>query len=126
MVRSCGSRTSATTCAPSPSSRRATQPPTTPVAPVTSTRLSRQNPLIGASVRPELPGRLAARPEVVEQPGVAQRVHALPEPGVAVGLKLALVGEALERLALEVGLVAGDVVEHGWLQDEVPPVDPAL
>ena len=56
---------------------------------------------------------------------VAQRVHRLPEPFVTIGGQLTLACEALERLLLPHGVIAGNVVEHGGGEDEEAAVDPA-
>src|SRR5690606_7035172 len=74
---------------------------------------------------PDPPGG-AGLPQLLEALLVAQRVHALPEPLVPVGHELPVLGQLLERLALELGVVAGDVVEHARLQHEEGAVDPAL
>ena len=55
---------------------------------------------------PGLPRRLARGPELLEHDLVAQRVHRVPEARVLVGGELALVREALERLALPDRVVA--------------------
>src|SRR5437867_2139642 len=60
---------------------------------------------------PELPGGFVVFPEGLEQLLVAQRVHALPEPGVAKRLQLAVLGEIFERLAFPLRVVVFDVVE---------------
>ena len=92
------SRTRQTTSAPASSSRRTSQPPTSPVAPVTSVGRSRQN----AAHRPApSTARSPLCPEALEQPLVAQRVHALPEAVVPVGGELAVGGQPLERVGLE-------------------------
>src|SRR5581483_590989 len=64
-------------------------------------------------------------PEVVEQHGVLVGVHAVPEARVAIGAKLAVRREALERLALE-DAVLGEIVEDAALEAEEAPVDPAV
>src|SRR3954465_10021160 len=74
---------------------------------------------------PGLPARLARRPLLLQHDLVPEAVHVLPVAGMAVGGQLAVVGQALERLALPDRLVALDVVEDAGLEDEEAPVDPA-
>src|SRR5687767_5744534 len=77
----------------------------------------------GAS--PQLPRRLAGRPQVVELDRVLVGVHALPEARVPVRAQLPVGGEALERLALERARLA-DVVEDARLEAEEAAVDPVV
>src|SRR5947209_19916073 len=81
----CGiqSRTRQTTSARASTRRRTSQPPTSPVAPVTNVGLSRQKELIPA-LPPDLPRGLAAVPELVEHLVLAVRVHGEEEALVAV------------------------------------------
>src|SRR6188472_1574497 len=67
---------------------------------------------------PNLPWSVAAVPESAQEADVAQRVHRLPEPLVAVGGELTVAGEPLERIAFPDRLVAVDVVEHAGLEHE--------
>src|SRR5436190_13965252 len=74
---------------------------------------------------PDLPGRTLAGPEIVELDGVLVGVHALPEACVPEGPKLVVVGQALERLALEHAGV-GKVVKDAGVEAEEAAVDPVL
>src|SRR5579883_3505926 len=75
---------------------------------------------------PDLPRRPPRGPEALEEPEVAEGVHALPELPVAIGHELALAGEAFQRLALPARLVVVDVMEDLGLEDEEAAVDPSL
>src|SRR5271167_3099445 len=113
------------TRAPSDCSQRASQAPLKPVWPVSSTRRSRQKPgstvpLGGAvaapsapdacspltALRPYPPWSLAGAPELLEMIAVAERVHRLPEPSVAVAGELPLARERPHRPLLPDGLIA--------------------
>ena len=120
----CGtqSRTRQTTSAPASTRRRTSQPPTSPVAPVTSVGRSRQNDVLTTSVH----GASPASQSSLEQALVAQGVHALPEALVPIAPTAAVPPPALERVGLEAGVVAVEVVEQGRLEDEEAAVDPAL
>src|SRR5688500_19120527 len=76
--------------------------------------------------RPDLPGRRARAPEVLEYVLVAQRVHVLPVAGMAPGAELAVVREALHRLTLPHGRIAFDIVEDAGLEHEESAVDPGV
>src|SRR6188472_3458904 len=93
-----------------------------PLCPVTSTLIRLSPPSLG----PDFPGRLAALPQLVEQHLLSQRIHALPEIMMAESHQLAVGGETLQRLTLEVSLVAVDVVEHTRFEHEERAVDPPL
>ena len=73
---------------------------------------------------PDRPRRLAGVPQGLEGAEVAQRVHRLPEPAMAIGPQLTIGGQALERRSLERHVVALDPVQHRRLQHEVPAVHP--
>src|SRR4051794_21780741 len=128
----CGiqSRTRQSTSAPASTSRRTSQLPTSPVAPVTNVGLSRQNVSdirkhLGGLIGPDGPGGLVPRPEVVEIEVLAIGVHRVKETLVLVGDELAVMGQLLERLALQNAVrVDVEVVEHPALEDEETGVDP--
>src|SRR5215210_3828142 len=73
---------------------------------------------------PRLPRSLAAAPEIFQLTLVAQRVHRLPEAGVAIYPELSVTGEVAQRLALEWGGVTGDVVQDLRGQQHESAVDP--
>src|SRR5918993_1942992 len=76
-------------------------------------------------VSPDVPGRLAGVPELLEKVLVAQGV---PRPPEAVGMMnahLPLGHKALERFALPDRSVALDIVGDLRAQDEIAAVDPA-
>src|SRR6185437_15849817 len=75
---------------------------------------------------PNLPGRIAARPERLEAHLVTHGVHALPEAVVLVGHELAVARQAFQRLALEQRGIAVDVIEDARLENEEGAVDPCL
>src|SRR6185436_19197822 len=54
-----------------------------------------------------------------------ERVHRVPEALVDEGRELSLAGEPLHGIALPDGLVAANVLDDLWRQDEEPAVDPA-
>src|SRR3954466_3829444 len=74
---------------------------------------------------PRLPRSLAAAPEIFQITLVAQRVHRLPEAGVAVYPELSVAGEVAQRLALKWSGITGDVVQDLRRQQHEPAVDPA-
>src|SRR5690349_15937606 len=74
---------------------------------------------------PCLPRSLAVAPEIFQLTLVAQRVHRLPEAGVAVYPELSVAGEVAQRLALKWGGITGDVVQDLRGQQHEPAVDPA-
>src|SRR5690242_1032147 len=72
---------------------------------------------------PDLPWRLARRPQVLEHVLVPQRVHRLPEAAVLVRHYLPEGDEADERRAFPASVVAGDHVEAFRRQHEITAVD---
>src|SRR2546421_5007410 len=136
MISLCGtqSRTRHVTSAPSAIRRWTSQPPRSPVAPVTKVGRSRQKllsifgviQLLLISPFPNLPRRLAVAPEALKQNLVAQSVHALPEAAVAIGGELAVGGQPLHRVGLQATAVTAQVVEDFRLEHEEAAVDPAL
>src|SRR5690606_23489215 len=66
------------------------------------------------------------RPQLLEELLLLERVHARPEAVVAVAHQLAVLHEAVDRLALPAARVAVDVVDGLRLEDEEAAVDPAL
>jgi hypothetical protein len=68
-------------------------------------------------------GGVARLPELLEDVLLPERVHRLPEAIVLVRGELALLGEGDEHLRLPPVVVAGDQVERGRLDHEVPAVD---
>src|SRR4051794_15378462 len=71
------------------------------------------------------PGSFGADPEVVEHDGVLISVHTIPEALVPEGAQLALLRQALERLALK-DAAGVDVAERLGLETEEAAVDPVL
>src|SRR5262245_57441370 len=123
-LRGMPSRTRPTTCAPRASSASTSQPPSSPVAPVTKTGRSRQE--VSTPIGPHLPGRRRLAPGLGQVLEIARRVHALPVPVVRVHLELTVLGQPLERLALEdAGVVVREVVEERALEHEEAAVDVA-
>src|SRR5713226_2701119 len=79
-----GASASPVTFAPIAASQSAAQLPLKPVWPVRSTRLPDQK--VGSGrvipVTPDLPGGLAARPQLFKVHLVAERIHRLPKTGM--------------------------------------------
>ena len=97
--------------------RRHTATPCTPEAeqqsgrsrhPTRTSQAASRSPItqMRCSVFPHLPGRLARRPQRLQRRLVAQRVHRLPEAGVAVGAQLAVARQAFQRSGLPRRVVA--------------------
>src|SRR4051812_47967299 len=105
------SRTRQVISAPASSRRRTSQPPTSPVAPVTRTGLSRQKDFIPALLPPHLPGSRATGPQLVEGLVFAIGIHREEEAPVPIGHHLPLGGQPLQRLALQDAGVAVEVAE---------------
>ena len=82
----------------------------------------RRRPRRPRSPSTSLPGRLAARVDVLQELPLLERVHAGPEAVVRVGDQLSLRGQPLERLLHEV-LALADVVEDLAAQHEEAAVD---
>src|SRR5690242_1053727 len=124
----CGtrSRSTQTTSAPAASSRFTSQLPTRPAPPVTSTGRSRQRVIARPASFPELPRRVAARPELVQMLVLAERVHGVEEAVVLERAELAVERELLERLLLEHAVVAAEVIEPPPVEDEESGVRPLL
>src|ERR1043166_960363 len=73
---------------------------------------------------PDLPRRGALSPVLLQHLLVAQRIHRLPEPPVPVGGELPITSEPAQRLPLPDALIALDVIDRRWLEDEESAVDP--
>src|SRR5579872_5892649 len=96
-----------------------------PSCPVSNTRMRLMWPRYSLSF-PDLPGCIPAGPQPFQTDFVAHGVHALPEAVVLVGHELPVARQALQGLALELRIVALDVVEHSRLEHEEGAVDPRL
>src|SRR5262249_46191403 len=72
---------------------------------------------------PNLPRRIAARVQVVEQLLVAEGVHALPETGGSVRDELSIGDQPLERLLHQLFSFL-QIIENGALEGEEASVDP--
>src|SRR5262249_36348089 len=121
-----GAHTGTTGASPARRARSppASPPPRSPVAPVTSTGRSRHT---SGAIRPNLPRRPGPLPRLGEVLQVTRRVHALPVAVVRVHLELAVLGEALERVALEHAAVGGgQILEERAFEDEESAVDEAI
>src|SRR2546423_2763398 len=77
-----------------------------------------------SSLVPDLPGRFAARPELIQVLVLAVSVHREEEALVAVCHQLPLVGQALKRRAFKKAVAAFEVVEEPALENEEPRADP--
>jgi hypothetical protein len=69
---------------------------------------------------------LAALPQTLEQPDVAERIHALPESIMLVGGELSVGRQPLEGFRFQAGLVSFEVVKDARLEHEEASVDPAV
>src|SRR5688500_7266262 len=77
-------------------------------------------------IRPNLPGRMAGVPHLLEHVLFLEGVHARPETIVAIAVQLVVACEPFDRFPLEDRLIAIDVVEGPGIQHEESAVDPAL
>src|ERR1700753_1879224 len=117
VLRSKRSVSSPTTSCPACKSIGTKTVPMYPACPVTNTRIR---------ILPSLPRCVTALPIGFQDFLLANRIHALPDAGVPIGHELTLAGQALERLLLEVRVVAIDEIEDLRLQYEEGSVDPAF
>src|SRR5687767_324119 len=81
---------------------------------------------IRTTLPPHLPRRRAGVPDLVEGLPLAVGVHGVEEAAMAVGHQLALVGQPLQRLALQDRVVAVQVVEDLAVEDEEAGAGPGL
>src|ERR1043166_7152526 len=73
---------------------------------------------------PDLPRCGALPPVLLQHLLVAQRIHRLPEPVVPVRGELPITSEPAQRLPLPDALIALDVIDRRWLEDEESAGDP--
>src|SRR2546425_1100656 len=77
-------------------------------------------------VVPDSPGRAARNPEILEHFLLSQCVHARPEPTVLEARQLALSSESLERIVFPRSVIAFDVIENCFVENEEATVDPTF
>src|SRR5215472_16690631 len=77
-------------------------------------------------IGPDLPRCVGAGPELIEVLVLAEGIHGEEESFVAIRHELPLAREALERLAFEDALRAGEVVENAAVEDEEAGADQAV
>src|SRR5207302_8410902 len=76
-------------------------------------------PGLGDPAVPRRPWSLASIPQPAKQVDIAHGVGALPEAAVAIHAQLTLLGQRLERLALEHAAgIRGEVAQDGPVEDE--------
>src|SRR5947209_1303327 len=79
-----------------------------------------------SSLVPDLPGRFAARPELIQVLVLAVRVHREEEAFVAVRHQLPLARQTLKRRAFKKAVAAFEVVEEPSVENEEPRADPPV
>src|SRR5215470_1683843 len=100
-----GLMSSIDTFAPCLSKCRARANPMKPDPPVTSTLRPVQK-FPATALCPDLPGRLAALPQLVQQFHVPDRIHTLPKPHVGPCSKLSFPNELREHILFEIQVIS--------------------
>src|ERR1700733_2960370 len=117
VLRSKRSVSSPTTSCPACNNIGTNTVPMYPAWPVTNTRIR---------ILPSFPWCVAVVPIGFQDLLFAYGVHTLPEAGVAIGHQLPFAGQPLERLLLEVGVIAVNEVKNFRFEHEERAVDPAF
>src|SRR5436190_20536218 len=75
---------------------------------------------------PNLPGRVLPLPQVLQQPLVAERIHALPEAFMSKSDELSGGSQLLQGIGLQTAVITLEVIKDLWLEYEEASVNPTF